>query len=214
MHDGNRNIDCKKEQILVYENKFGDVVWNEHAFGTLRVRMSYLSTGQVSGRPSAYNVHIEMRGLLYRTGNVGWWDLAIMILYFMLFFVAFKGQLAALVMLPWSIWRIVKYREKVYRYWDACDLIMDCLDPLRINRDVFPSFNGLLALFSAFCRVAFHLSSMVSFFLGTAINNRDFGRSAPYAYCDLAMEDMMEFARRSARGKERMQVNPNWTPFF
>merc|ERR1719453_858088 len=91
---------------------------------------------------------------------------------------------------------------------------MDVMDPLEINRDVFPTFNQALALLAASSKLCFHLCSIYMFFVGHPMYSRDFGRIAPYAYCDLQKGDYQDVAWSNPRASARLAVNPNWEPFY
>merc|ERR1719321_901510 len=61
--------ECPQEQSLLYEDDKGDVQMEEHSFGTLRVKLTFRSTGKNSGRASTYKANLNMDAMLYRTGN-------------------------------------------------------------------------------------------------------------------------------------------------
>ena len=116
---GHNNIRCEKEQITLYEDADGDVAWNEHSFGTLKVVFKATTTGQVSGRPSAYRIQVLMDTQFYRPGNVGGLELFVLVIYFITFITCYKSEVAALFYLPincWRVWRLRKCLRTTERY--------------------------------------------------------------------------------------------------
>merc|ERR1719421_1956003 len=107
--------ECPEEQYLVYEEDDGDIHFREHAFGTLRVIVKLTSTGLYSGRPSTYKAKVSMDSMLFRIGNVGWWDVIALAVYFLTFTISFKGELGTIVYLPYSLYKIRKHRLAITR---------------------------------------------------------------------------------------------------
>merc|ERR550537_145068 len=61
-------------------------------------------------------------------------------------------------------------------------LVMDVIDPARINRDAFCAENLIIALLSVAFRVAYHVLSLVVFFCWETSHLL---RSNPYSFCDV-----------------------------
>ena len=100
--------DCKKEWVTVYEDDNGDIGITNLPMFALVVDVDLRSTGAKLAKPGSYIVALSYSTYLFRLGNVGASDAFLAALYFVIFATVFRSELQALVLLPYSIWKLMR----------------------------------------------------------------------------------------------------------
>jgi hypothetical protein len=178
-----KNKTKRHAKIQVYEDQHGDVSWFAHNFFTLRITLGFTADQVLDGKPKYYRVGIDYHTTVHRRGNVGTKDAVLAVLYFISFVVAFRSELVAICILPYSIWRCFRARKVVRSREHATTLMFDIIDPLRLNRDAYFLSNMLVAFFGALLRFLYHVTSIILFF--SLVTTSQPKRHHPYSYCDV-----------------------------
>ena len=161
-----REIDFGQEKVSVYEDEHGDVTYFEEP---VLVESFRLKIRKVElGKPGNFEIFFDWSSCVFRLHNLGegrYYQPGLLIAYLIIFSAAFRGELAAMVFLPFTILTLHTSRSSTETPTKAATQFLNILDPLRINMDVFAIGNMVLGLLSAACIVIFHLSNIWDFFM-------------------------------------------------
>jgi hypothetical protein len=191
-------------RFIVYENEQGEPAWNYHKYFRMNVKLDLIATSSEQSRPGSYASQFQYDTCIFRIGNTGACQTLMCLLYFILFFVGFKSELVGLLRFPVSVWKVARCRKNQD---DAVALLLDIIDPLRINRDIYPLSNLLMAFLYAAFRAIYHLGSLLNFLSQINSCNLDFARSYPYSACDL------ELAANAWKTSELREIFPTFRNF-
>ena len=153
----NRNsaecLDLLRKDLLVYEDENNDTAYLGHRFFGLNVEIIFDAIRPPNSKPLAYSADISYSTVVYRLGNVGVADLLIVIAYFFVGFVTFRSELASIALFPFWLLKFFRGAQQVRTIEDASAAVLDVIDPLRLNGDVYKIGTYVLSWAFVVCRL-------------------------------------------------------------